>query len=146
ELLNEDEIRSISRTMSRLGKIDPAVMEAVCNDFMARLAAGGVLVGSHETTERLLRNALIGRDELVDSIMQEVRGPTTTGSGDGVTPVAARVLPQPPANEPPRVAAGGLPQLFADYAARVRGALPAEPASDIMVRLLELGTVNRDIL
>src|SRR5689334_8727032 len=85
ELLNEDEIRSISRTMSRLGKVDPAVMEAVCNDFMARLAAGGVLVGSHESTERLLRNALIGRDELVDSIMQEVRGPTTTGSWERVT-------------------------------------------------------------
>ncbi len=146
ELLNEDEIRSISRTMSRLGKVDPAVMEAVCNDFMARLAAGGVLVGSHESTERLLRNALIGRDELVDSIMQEVRGPTTTGSWERVTTVDAKVLAQYLANEHPQVAAVVLSQLFADYAAQVLAALPAEPASDIMVRLLELGTVNRDIL
>src|SRR5215813_9459105 len=51
ELLNEDEIRSISRTMSRLGKIDPAVMEAVCSDFITRLAAGGVLVEATATTE-----------------------------------------------------------------------------------------------
>jgi flagellar motor switch protein FliG len=146
ELLNEDEIRSISRTMSRLGKVDTAVVEAVCNDFTSRLAGGSTLVGSHETTERLLRAALIGRDELVDSIMQEVRGPATTGTWERVTTVDAKVLAAYLGNEHPQVAAVVLSQLFADYAAQVLAALPAESASDIMVRLLELAPVNRDVL
>ena len=146
ELLNEDEIRSISRTMSRLGRVDPAVIEAVCTDFMGRLAGGNAIIGSHETTERLLRAALSGRDELVDSIMQEVRGPTTTGTWERVTTVDAKVLAAYLANEHPQVAAVVLSQLFADYAAQVLAALPPDAASDIMVRLLELGTVNRDIL
>ena len=73
--LNEDEIRTISRTMSRLGKVDPVIVEAVFSDFGDSAASGGVIVGSNQTTERLLRAVLIGRDELVDSIIQEISGP-----------------------------------------------------------------------
>jgi len=39
--LNEDEIRTISRTMSRLGKVDPAIVEAVFSDFGDSAASGG---------------------------------------------------------------------------------------------------------
>jgi flagellar motor switch protein FliG len=144
--LNEDEIRTISRTMSRLGKVDPAIVEAVFNDFGESAASGGVIVGTNQTTERLLRSVLIGRDELVDSIIQEISGPPKSNTWERVTTVEAKTLADYLGNEHPQVAAVVLSQLFADYAAQVLSQLPAASAADIMVRLLEVSTVNREIL
>ena len=144
--LNEDEIRTISRTMARLGRVDPAIVEAVFNDFGANAASGGVIVGTNQTTERLLRSVLTGRDELVDSILQEISGPQKSNTWERVTTVDAKVLADYLGNEHPQVAAVVLSQLFADYAAQVLASLPAATAPDIMVRLLEVSTVNREIL
>jgi len=144
--LNEDEIRTISRTMSRLGKVDPAIVEAVFNDFGDSAASGGVIVGTTQTTERLLRSVLIGRDELVDSILQEISGPPKSNTWERVTTVEAKTLADYLGNEHPQVAAVVLSQLFADYAAQVLAQLPQASAADIMLRLLEVSTVNREIL
>lgn len=144
--LNEDEIRTISRTMSRLGKVDPAIVEAVFNDFGDSAASGGVIVGTTQTTERLLRSVLIGRDELVDSILQEISGPPKSNTWERVTTVEAKTLADYLGNEHPQVAAVVLSQLFADYAAQVLAQLPQASAADIMLRLLEVSAVNREIL
>ena len=117
--LNEDEIRTISRTMSRLGKVDPAIVEAVFADFGDSAASGGVIVGTTQTTERLLRSVLIGRDELVNSILQEISGPPKSNTWERVTTVEAKTLADYLGNEHPQVAAVVLSQLFADYAAQV---------------------------
>jgi flagellar motor switch protein FliG len=146
DLLNEDEIRSLSRTMSRLGKVSPEVVEAVYNDFVEHVATGGALIGSHQTTERLLRSVLIGRDELVDSIIQEISGPPKSNTWERVTTVEAAVLADYLAKEHPQVAAVVLSQLFPDYAAQVMAALPAERAPEVMVRLLEAPTINREVM
>lgn len=146
DLLNEDEIRAISRTMSRLGKVDPVVAEAVFNDFSDQIAVGGGILGTHQTTERLLRSVLVGRDELVDSILQEISGPPKSNTWERVTTVEAKTLAEYLGNEHPQVAAVVLSQLFADYAAQVLAQLPAESAADIMVRVLEVPAVNREIL
>lgn len=144
--MNEDEIRTISRTMSRLGKVDPAVVEAVFKDFGDSAASGGVIIGTNQTTERLLRSVLTGRDELVDSIMQELSGPPKNNTWERVTTVEAKVLADYLSNEHPQVAAVVLSQLFADYAAQVLAQIPEASAADIMVRLLEVPVVNREIL
>jgi flagellar motor switch protein FliG len=144
--LNEDEIRTISRTMSRLGKVDPAIVEAVFADFGDSAASGGVIVGTTQTTERLLRSVLIGRDELVDSILQEISGPPKSNTWERVTTVEAKTLADYLGNEHPQVAAVVLSQLFADYAAQVLAQLPEASAADIMLRLLEVSIVNREIL
>jgi flagellar motor switch protein FliG len=146
DLLNEDEIRTISRTMSRLGKVDPTIAEAVFNDFSNQIATGGGILGTHQTTERLLRSVLIGRDELVDSILQEISGPPKSNTWERVTTVEAKTLAEYLGNEHPQVAAVVLSQLFADYAAQALSQLPADSAADIMVRLLEVPTANREIL
>jgi flagellar motor switch protein FliG len=134
EHVNEDEIR----TMSRLGKVDPAIVEAVFSDF-GDSAASGAIIGTNQTTERLLRSVLTGRDELVDFIIQEISGPGKSNTWERVTTVEAKVLADYLGNEHPQVAAVVLSQLFADYAA-------ASSAAEIMVRLLEVPTVNREIL
>jgi flagellar motor switch protein FliG len=144
--LNEDEIRTISRTMARLGRVDPAVVQAVFADFGENASSGGVIVGTNQTTERLLRSVLTGRDELVDSILQEISGPQKSNTWERVTTVEAKALANYLGNEHPQVAAVVLSQLFADYAAQVLALLPDATAPDIMVRLLEVSTVNREIL
>ena len=144
--LNEDEIRTISRTMSRLGKVDPGIADAVFNDFANQIVSGGGILGTHQTTERLLRSVLIGRDELVDSILQEISGPPKSNTWERVTTVEAETLAEYLGNEHPQVAAVVLSQLFADYAAQVLALLPAESAADIMIRLLEVPPANREIL
>jgi flagellar motor switch protein FliG len=141
EHVNEDEIR----TMSRLGKVDPAIVEAVFSDF-GDSAASGAIIGTNQTTERLLRSVLTGRDELVDFIIQEISGPGKSNTWERVTTVEAKVLADYLGNEHPQVAAVVLSQLFADYAAQVLALLPASSAAEIMVRLLEVPTVNREIL
>jgi flagellar motor switch protein FliG len=146
DLLNEDEIRTISRTMSRLGKVDPALVESVFDEFTNHVASGGAIVGTNQTTERLLRSVLIGRDELVDSIIQEISGPPKSNTWERVTTVDAKVLAEYLGNEHPQVAAAVLSQLFADYAAQVLALLPEGAAADVMLRLLEVPSINRDIL
>jgi flagellar motor switch protein FliG len=89
---------------------------------------------------------LVGRDELVDSILQEISGPPKSNTWERVTTVEAQTLADYLGNEHPQVAAVVLSQLFADYAAQVLSQLPAESAADIMVRLLEVSPVNREIL
>lgn len=144
--LNEDEIRTISRTMSRLGRVDPAIVEAVFTDFGDSAASGGVIIGTNQTTERLLRSVLVGRDELVDSILQEISGPAKNNTWERVTTVESKALAEYLGKEHPQVAAVVLSQLFADYAAQVLAELPADSAPDIMLRLLEVPVVNREIL
>jgi len=146
DLLNEDEIRTLSRTMSSLGKVSPEVVEAVYADFSNHLATGGAIVGSHQTTERLLRSVLIGRDELVDSIIQEISGPPKSNTWERVTTVEAAALAVYLGKEHPQVAAVVLSQLFPDYAAQVMSLLPADSAADVLVRLLEVPPINREIM
>jgi flagellar motor switch protein FliG len=132
--------------MSRLGKVDPALVESVFDDFANHVASGGAIIGSNQTTERLLRSVLIGRDELVDSIIQEISGPPKSNTWERVTTVDAKVLAEYLGNEHPQVAAAVLAQLFADYAAQVLALLPEGIAADIMVRLLEVPPINRELL
>lgn len=146
DLLNEDEIRTLSRTMSSLGKVPPAMVEAVYAEFADSLNTGGSVIGSHQTTERLLRSVLIGRDELVDSIIQEISGPPKSNTWERVTTVEAKALAEYLGREHPQVAAVVLSQLFADYAAQVLSQLPQDKAADIMIRLLEVPNVNREIM
>jgi len=55
----------------------------VFSDFGDSAASGGVIVGTTQTTERLLRSVLIGRDELVDSICRRSAGRRRAIPGNG---------------------------------------------------------------
>src|SRR5262245_55860519 len=69
EKMTEEEILEISQTMANLGKVSSNVVEKIFVDFVDQLSNTGSLVGSFDSTERLLRGVL--GDEKVGQIMEE---------------------------------------------------------------------------
>jgi flagellar motor switch protein FliG len=55
--MDDDEILEISQTMSGLGKISPSVVERLFVDFAEQMSGTNALVGTQNSTVRLLQNA-----------------------------------------------------------------------------------------
>ena len=73
EKMDDEEIRELSQIMSNLGSINAKVVERLFLDFADQLSSTGSLIGTYDSTERLLMNAL--PDDRVTQIMEELRGP-----------------------------------------------------------------------
>ncbi|HTC82738.1 MAG TPA: hypothetical protein VK683_00220, partial [Rhizomicrobium sp.] len=73
EMMDEDEIKEVSQVMSNLGSVSSSLIERLLVDFVSQMSGTGSLMGSYESTERLLANIL--PPEKVGSIMEEIRGP-----------------------------------------------------------------------
>ncbi len=72
-MMDVEEIRDLSSAMMTLGAVKSAVVEITLRDFANSLASTGSLVGSIESTERLLSSVL--STEQTDFIMEDLRGP-----------------------------------------------------------------------
>ena len=72
EHMDEEEIRALSSTMAQLGTVSATLVERLFQEFGERISSTGSLVGTFESTERLLTKVL-GEDR-VGSIMEEIRG------------------------------------------------------------------------
>src|SRR5215470_8395858 len=57
-LMDDEEIKELSQTMANLGTVSSSVIERLFVDFADQISATGSLVGSHESTERLLQKVL----------------------------------------------------------------------------------------
>ena len=53
-LMDDKEIKEISTTMANLGTVASSIVERLFVDFVDQISATGSLVGTHESTERLL--------------------------------------------------------------------------------------------
>ena len=73
EMMGDEEIRELSQSMSSLGTVDSSVIEGLFVEFADQLSSSGSLVGSYDSTERLLYNSL--PEDRVQQIMEEIRGP-----------------------------------------------------------------------
>ncbi len=69
--LHEDEIKDVSAAMATLGAVDATAVEELCQEFSDSLGATGKLIGSYETTERMLLKTL--PPDRVAQIMEEIR-------------------------------------------------------------------------
>src|SRR5215510_488602 len=54
-MLEEDEVREISQLMSNLGTVSSGLVEKLLVEFVSQLSSTGSLMGSYESTERLLQ-------------------------------------------------------------------------------------------
>ncbi|MBL4614329.1 MAG: flagellar motor switch protein FliG, partial [Magnetovibrio sp.] len=54
ELMDDEEIRELSQIMSGLGSVNSKVVERLFLEFADQLSSTGSLVGSYDSTERLL--------------------------------------------------------------------------------------------
>ena len=145
EMMDDEEIRDLSSAMSNLGSIDSSLVEQLFVEFADQLSSGGSLVGTYDTTERLLMQSL-GDQEKVEAIMEEIRGPAGRTMWDKLGHVNEQVLANYLKNEYPQTVAVVLTKIKPDHAAKVLSELPENLAMEVIMRLLQMETVQKDVL
>jgi len=143
-MLHEDEIKEVSAAMAQLGKVRADMVEQVCSEFTESMGGAGNLIGSFESTERMLLKSLPG--DRAAHIMEEIRGPAGRTMWDKLGNVSEDVLANYLKNEYPQTVAVVLSKVKPDHAARVLAILPDAFAMEVVMRMLHMETVQRDVL
>jgi flagellar motor switch protein FliG len=144
QMMDEDEIKEVSQVMSNLGSVSSNLIEKLLVDFVSQMSGTGSLMGSYESTERLLANIL--PQEKVGVIMEEIRGPAGRTMWDKLANVNETVLANYLKNEYPQTVSVVLSKIKPEHAARVLAALPEEFALEVVQRMLRMESVQKDIL
>lgn len=142
--MDDEEIREISATMANLGTVSANIVERLFVEFAEGISSTGSLVGSYESTERLLNKAL--DPDRVSNIMEEIRGPAGRTMWDKLANVNEVVLANYLKNEYPQTVAVVLSKIKPDHAARVLGALPESFAMEVIMRMLRMEAVQKEVL
>ncbi len=143
-LMDEDEIKEVSQIMSNLGSVSSNLVEKLLVEFVSQMSGTGSLMGSYESTERLIAKFI--PEEKVGAIMEEIRGPAGRTMWDKLANVNETVLANYLKNEYPQTVSVVLSKIKPEHAARVLGALPEEFALEVVQRMLRMESVQKDIL
>ncbi len=144
KLLDEDEIRSLSRAISQLGTIPSETVESLLLEFVGRLSAAGGLMGNFDATERLLAKFLPPNQ--VNLLMEEIRGPAGRNMWEKLSNVQEQVLANYLKNEYPQTVAVILSKIRPEHAGKVLSIMPEEFALDVINRMLMMEAVQKDVL
>ncbi len=144
EMLSDDEIKELSLVMSTLGNVQSNVIEELLMDFVSRMSASGAIMGSFDSTERLLSQFL--PHERVATVMEEIRGPAGRNMWEKLSNVQETVLANYLKNEYPQTVAVVLSKIRSEHAARVLSILPEDFAFEVVERMLKMEAVQKDIL
>ena len=143
-MMHEDEIRDISQAMASLGSVPASAVEDLAREFTETIGQTGNIVGTWETTERMLLRTL--PRERVSQIMEEIRGPAGRTMWDKLGNVNEAVLANYLKNEYPQTVAGVLTKVKAEHAARVLSMLPESFAMEVVMRMLRMESVQKEAL
>jgi flagellar motor switch protein FliG len=144
QMMDEDEIKEVSQLMSNLGTVSASLVEKLLIEFVSQMSSTGSLMGSYESTERLLTRFM--PTEKVGAIMEEIRGPAGRTMWDKLGNVNESVLANYLKNEYPQTVAVVLSKIKSEHAARVLASLPEEFALEVVQRMLRMESVQKDIL
>jgi len=143
-IMDDEETREMSHTMSNLGAINALMVERLFMEFADQLSGTGSLVGSLSSTERLLLNTL--PDDRVGQIMEEIRGPAGRTMWDKLVNVNEGVLANYLKNEYPQTVAVVMSKIKPDHASRVLAMLPENFAMEVITRMLRMEVVQKEVL
>src|SRR5512135_1906884 len=143
-LMDDEEIKEISQTMANLGTVSSAIVERLFVEFAEHISATGSLVGTYESTERLLQKVL--GNERVNQIMEEIRGPAGRTMWDKLGNANEVVLANYLKNEYPQTVAVVLSKIKADHSGRVLTQLPESFAMEVIMRMLRMEAVQKEVL
>ena len=143
-LMADEEIRELSQIMANLGTVSSNLVERLFVEFADQLSSTGSLVGSFDSTERLLMKAL--PKDRVNLIMEEIRGPAGRTMWDKLGNVSEQVLANYLKNEYPQTVAVVLSKVKSDHAARVLSILPENFAMEVIMRMLRMEAVQKEVL
>ena len=144
ELMDDEEIRDLSQTMSSLGSVNSDMIERLFVEFADQLSSTGSLVGTFDSTERLLLGSL--DPDRASQIMEELRGPAGRTMWDKLGNVNEAVLANYFKNEYPQTVAVVLSKLKPDHSSRVLSVLPENFAMEVIMRMLRMENVQKEIL
>src|SRR5712691_1075338 len=144
KLLDDDELRILSITMSTLGTVEAEAVESLLLEFVGRLSASVALLGNYDATERLLQQYL--PSDRVSNIMEEIRGPAGRNMWEKLSNVQEQVLANYLKNEYPQTVAVVLSKIRSEHAARVLAILPEDLALDVVNRMLRMESVQKEVL
>jgi flagellar motor switch protein FliG len=144
EMMDEEEVKEVSQVMSNLGSVSASLVEKLMVDFVSQMSGTGSLMGSYESTERLIARFM--PQDKVAQIMEEIRGPAGRTMWDKLANVNESVLANYLKNEYPQTVSVVLSKIKPEHAARVLGALPEEFALEVVQRMLRMESVQKDIL
>jgi len=142
--MDDDEIRELSSVMANLGTIDANLVERLFIEFAEKMSSTGSLVGTFESTERLL-NRVLGEDR-VQLIMEEIRGPAGRTMWDKLANVNELVLANYLKNEYPQTVAVVMSKINPDHASRVLACLPENFAMEVIMRMLRMESVQKEVI
>jgi len=143
-LMDDEEIKEISQTMANLGTVSSNIVERLFVEFAEHISATGSLVGTYESTERLLQKVL--GSERVNQIMEDIRGPPGRTMWDKLGNVNEVVLANYLKNEYPQTVAVVLSKVKSDHAGRVLTQLPESFAMEVIMRMLRMEAVQKEVL
>jgi len=143
-MFDDEEVREVSQVMANLGTVSAAVVERLLVEFVSQMSTTGTLLGTFESTERLLQRFL--PPERVNGVMEEIRGPAGRTMWDKLGNVNETVLANYLKNEYPQTVAVVLSRIKPEHASRVLGALPEDFAMECVQRMLRMESVQKEIL
>lgn len=143
--MDDDEILEVSQTIAALGKVGPNVVERLFVEFAEQMSSTNALVGSQDSTERLLVKAGLG-EEKIEQIMEEIRGPAGRTMWEKLGNVNEEILANFLQKEYPQTVAVVLSKVSTDHAARVLALLPDGFALEVINRMLKMEAVQKEIL
>jgi len=143
-MMDDEEIKELSQIMANLGTVSANLIERLFVEFADQLSSTGSLVGSMESTERLLMKSL--SKDRVATIMEEIRGPAGRTMWDKLGNVNEAVLANYLKNEYPQTVAVVLAKIKADHGARVLSLLPENFAMEVIMRMLRMEAVQKEVL
>ncbi len=143
-MLAMDEIKELSASMSQLGGVSSDLVEQLFLHFAEQISGSGSVTGSYDSTERLLRGSL--DPDRANEIMEELRGPAGRTMWDKLGNVNEQVLANYLKNEYPQTVSVVLSKVRPEHASRVLSLLPEDFATEVVMRMLRMETVQKEIL
>ena len=142
--MDDEEIKELSQTMANLGTVSANLIERLFVEFAEAMSATGSVVGTYDSTERLLLK-VIPKDK-VDAIMEDIRGPAGRTMWDKLTNVNESVLANYLKNEYPQTVAVVLSKIRPESASKVISILPESFAMEVIMRMLRMEAVQKEVL
>lgn len=145
EHMDDEEILELSQTMATLGKVNANVVERLFVDFAEQMSSSGALVGTQESTERLLMKAGMSKEK-IDQIMEEIRGPAGRTMWEKLANVNEETLANFLQKEYPQTVAVVMSKITTDHAGKVLALLPESFSLEVIHRMLRMEAVQKEVL
>ncbi|MRG70175.1 flagellar motor switch protein FliG [Alphaproteobacteria bacterium HT1-32] len=144
EMMDDEEIKELSQAMANLGSVSSTVVERLFVEFADQLSSTGSLVGTYDSTERLLMKSMGA--ERAAAMMEEIRGPAGRTMWEKLANVNEAVLANYLKNEYPQTVAVVLSKIRGDHAAAVLSLLPETFSMEVIMRMLRMEAVQKEVL